>query len=85
MARQTCICGEDLNYEGECWQGSIMGGHQSNCVECGKNALLDGMRCCSAECDIAYEEKNPGCCDGPGDDEVYAAYPGEEGYPGEEA
>jgi hypothetical protein len=51
----TCFCGEDLNDSGECWQGRIMGGHQGNCVICGKNADLDGMRCCSVECDQAAE------------------------------
>ena len=48
MAR--CFCGEDLNDNGECWQGKIFGGHQRNCVICGKSALLDGLRCCSGEC-----------------------------------
>ena len=52
----TCFCGEDLNDSGECWQGKIMGGHQGNCIICGKNAELDGMRCCSVECDQAAEE-----------------------------
>ena len=41
---------EDLNDSGECWQGKISGGHQGNCVICGENALLDGLRCCSVEC-----------------------------------
>lgn len=51
MARDTCFCGEDLNYNGECWQGMFTGGHQGNCIICGESALLDGERCCSAECD----------------------------------
>ena len=51
----TCSCGEDLNYNGECVQGMVSGGHQGNCVICGTNALLDGMRCCSAECDQTAE------------------------------
>jgi hypothetical protein len=55
MARETCFCGEELNYAGECWQGRITGGHQGNCIICGDNALLDGMRCCSAECDQLSE------------------------------
>ena len=46
----SCFCGEDLNDSGECWQGKISGGHQGNCVICGTNALLDGLRCCSLEC-----------------------------------
>lgn len=56
MASAACICGEDLNASGECWQGMITGGHQGNCVNCGTNALLDGERCCSAECDRAQDE-----------------------------
>jgi hypothetical protein len=55
MANDTCFCGEELNYAGECWQGRITGGHQGNCVICGENALLDGERCCSAECDQVAE------------------------------
>ena len=51
----TCSCGEDLNYNGECLQGMVSGGHQGNCVICGTNALLDGMRCCSAACDQLAE------------------------------
>jgi hypothetical protein len=51
----TCVCGEDLNYAGECWQGMISGGHQGNCVVCGTNALLDGLRCCSEQCDLIAE------------------------------
>jgi hypothetical protein len=46
----TCYCGEQLDERGDCWQGKISGGHQGNCVICGDNALLDGLRCCSAEC-----------------------------------
>jgi len=57
MARETCFCGEDLNYNGECPQGSITGGHQGNCVICGKNVLLDGMRSCSEECDVIAETR----------------------------
>lgn len=53
----TCFCGEDLNDSGECWQGMFTGGHQGNCVICGKNADLDGMRCCSEECDREAEER----------------------------
>lgn len=49
MAR-TCICGEDLNYDGVCPMG-MFGGHQGNCRICGENALLDGENCCSVECD----------------------------------
>jgi hypothetical protein len=37
------------------------------CIECGEPGDLDMMGCCSEECDIAYEAKNPGCCDGPED------------------
>ena len=48
MAR--CFCGEDNNDNGEFLQGKIFGGHQRNCVICGKSALLDGLRCCSGEC-----------------------------------
>ena len=51
----TCYCGEHLDESGECWQGKISGGHQGNCVICGENALLDGLRCCSAECDQIAE------------------------------
>lgn len=51
----TCDCGENLNYNGECLQGVFSGGHQGNCVICGKRALLDGLRCCSAECDQIAE------------------------------
>jgi hypothetical protein len=47
----TCFCGEDLNSNGECWRGMITGGHRGNCVVCGKNADLDGLRCCSEACD----------------------------------
>jgi len=54
---RTCFCGEDLNYAGECWQGMITGGHQGNCVICGTNAVLDGLRCCSAECDQVAEDE----------------------------
>lgn len=53
----TCFCGEDLNDSGECWQGKIVGGHQGNCLICGKNADLDGMRCCSVECDQVAEAR----------------------------
>jgi hypothetical protein len=59
----TCFCGEDLNDSGECWQGKIMGGHQGNCVACGKNAELDGMRCCSVECDQAADPRLIFCDD----------------------
>jgi hypothetical protein len=41
------------------------GPEKRECVECGELAELDGMGCCSAECDVAYETKHPGCCDGP--------------------
>lgn len=41
------------------------GPEKRECVECGELAELDQMGCCSAECDIAYEAKHPGCCDGP--------------------
>jgi hypothetical protein len=58
MANDTCFCGEDLNYNGECWQGMFTGGHQGNCVVCGKNELLDGLRCCSAECDVIAETRS---------------------------
>ena len=58
MANETCFCGEELSPAGECWQGSVMGGHQGNCVICGENALLDGLRCCSAECDRIAELRN---------------------------
>jgi predicted nucleic acid-binding Zn ribbon protein len=30
---------------------------QSNCVICGKNALPDGLRCCSVECGQIAEEQ----------------------------
>jgi hypothetical protein len=53
----TCFCGEELSPNGECWQGSVMGGHQGNCAVCGENALLDGERCCSAECDQVSEDE----------------------------
>jgi hypothetical protein len=57
MANVTCFCGEELNYAGECWLGMLTGGHQGNCVVCGENALLDGLRCCSAECDQVAEDE----------------------------
>lgn len=43
------------------WQRGL---EQKPCVECGKMAELDGMGCCSEECDIAHEQKYPGCSDG---------------------
>jgi len=57
MANGLCLCGEELDYAGECSLGKIMGGHQGNCIICGENALLDGMRCCSAECDQVSEDE----------------------------
>jgi hypothetical protein len=62
MAQSACFCGEDLNASGECWQGMISGGHQGNCTNCGKNALLDGLRCCSVECDRAVETRPKPIC-----------------------
>lgn len=44
------------------WRRGI---ERRECVECGELAELDGMGCCSIECDIAHEKKHPGCCDGP--------------------
>ena len=52
----TCFCGETLNSNNECPLGAF-GGHQGNCFVCGKNAELDGLRCCSAECDVVVEEE----------------------------
>jgi predicted nucleic acid-binding Zn ribbon protein len=57
MPNDLCFCGEELNYAGECWQGTLTGGHQGNCIVCGENALLDGERCCSAECDQVAEDE----------------------------
>ena len=52
----TCFCGEDLNDAGECWRGMFNGGHRGNCIICGKNADLDGLKCCSEECDVKANE-----------------------------
>lgn len=57
----TCFCGEDLNYDGECPLG-MFGGHRGNCVICGKNAELDMLRCCSAECDRTLEARPKPVC-----------------------
>lgn len=56
MPLNQCICGEDLNYAGVCPLGMFSGGHQGNCIVCGENALLDGERCCSEECDQVAED-----------------------------
>ena len=58
MPKLICHCGETLTPNGECWKGSIMGGHIGNCVVCGENADLDGLRCCSARCDVIAETRD---------------------------
>lgn len=61
-AASSCFCGEDLNSNGECWRGMAMGGHRGNCVICGKNEDLDGLRCCSETCDLAVEARPKPVC-----------------------
>jgi hypothetical protein len=61
MAKGTCLCGEDLNSQGECPLGTF-GGHRGNCAVCGENADLDMQRCCSIECDRTLEARPAPIC-----------------------